>query len=52
MKTYYLEEVFYYQGEKFWSKIIESKDIRQLKKLKKIYEEKDKYGIYRIVEVK
>ena len=52
MKIYYLEELYYLNGMKLWQTIIESKDIRQLRKLKKIYEEKDKYGVFRIMELK
>lgn len=52
MKRYYLEELYLMNGGRYWRTIIESKDIRQLRKLKKAYEEKNKMGIYRIMEIK
>lgn len=49
MKVYSLEEMYIIGNRKYWSIIITSDDITMLRKLKKIYQEKDKLGIYRIV---
>lgn len=49
---YYLQELYIIDGKQYWYDIIYTDDFAFVKRLKDVYKAKNKWCIYRVLEVK